>query len=161
MEYCRRCARIYRALWDKNAVTPQPFEQPDLPIGYREVFSDCIRHADPAVGSYLSDILVLLQVHDARLRDAVAQTNEGFRRAVDEHSLIVYVFRLGEIYALMGNIFGFARGDEVFEEKKLTWENLQNAYSILNFEIDDIFIDERMNLQAFTKRRLERIEEQT
>ncbi|MHB1174483.1 MAG: hypothetical protein ACYCZJ_05110 [Sulfuriferula sp.] len=161
MEYCSRSARIYSALWERDGKTPLVFEHPDLPQGYREVFSNCIRHADPSVGSYLSNILVRLQVHDARLRDAIGETTKGLDRVVGKHTLIAYVLRLGELYALMGNLFGFARGEESFQAKSLTWEDFRNAYSILDLEVDEFVIDESMNLQAFTKRWIERAKSQT
>lgn len=66
MEYFTRCASIYETLWASEAAAPVAFTPPDLPAGYREVFSNCIRHADPTVGSYLSDILVRLQSINTR-----------------------------------------------------------------------------------------------
>ena len=157
MEYCSRCARIYDEMWNSNAPTAATVEVPTPPKDYREVFSNCIRHADPVVGDYLSNILVQLQVHHARLLDSVASSTRGHDRVVDRHTLIVYVFRLGELYSLMGNLFGFARGEEAFRSKRLTWDDFRSAYSILDFEIEELHIDELMNLEAFTKRRLERI----
>lgn len=48
MEYCSQSARALQALWEANG-QPQasPLNQPNLPAGYQEVFSNCIRHADP------------------------------------------------------------------------------------------------------------------
>ena len=120
------------------------------------MFSNCIRHADPEVGAYLSNILVRLQVHEARLRDAIGDSTSGIERVADKYSLLAYLLRVGEIYVLTGNLFAFARGEEVFRAKTLTWDDFRSAYSILDLEIDDFFIDEAMNLMAFTKRWLER-----
>lgn len=162
MEYCSQSASIYGALWGSNGQASQPLKYPDLPPDYREVFSNCIRHADAAVGSYLSNILVRLQVHDARLRDVVAQTgNAQDQVVVDKLTLIAYLYRLGELYALISKLFGFARGEEAFEAKSLDWEDFRSAYGILNIEIEDVVIDEQMNLRAFTMRALKRIEDQT
>lgn len=161
MEYCSRCARIYDAIWNSTVPTMAPVEVPVPPNDYREVFSNCIRHADPAVGSCLSNILVQLQVHEARLLDAVVLSTREHDRGVDRHTLIVYVFRLGELYSLIGNLFGFARGEEAFRSKSLTWDDLRSAYSILDFDIEEMHIDDVMNLEAFTKRRLERIRNQS
>lgn len=158
MEYCSRCARIYEAMWESEGQAVPPIERPDPPEDYREVFSNCTRYADPAVGSYLSNILVDLQVHETRLRNAIAETTKSHDHVVDRHTLIVYVFRLGELYALIGNMFGFARGEEVFQAKSLTWEDFRSAYGRLDIEIDELHINEGMNLQSFTKRRLERTE---
>lgn len=156
MEYCSQSARIYSALWKRDGEVQLVFEHPDLPQDYREVFSNCIRHADPSVGSYLSIILVRLQVHDARLREAIGETIKGHDRVVDKYTLIAYAMRLGELYVLMSNLFGFARGEESFQAKSLTWADFRSAYSILDIEVDELVIDESMNLQAFTKRWIER-----
>lgn len=156
MEYCAQSARILGVMWEHDDASDKAFEHLDLPEDYRDVFSNCIRHADPAVGSYLSNILVRLQVQEARLRDAVRETIKGNDRVVDKHNLIAYLLRLGEIYALLGNLFAFARGEEVFHEKQLGWDDMRSAYSLLGIEVDDFFIDERMNLELFTKRWLER-----
>lgn len=80
---------------------------------------------------------------------------------VNKHALIVYILRLGELHLLMTNFFGFARGEEAFQEKSLTWDSFRSAYTILDLEADKFFISESMNLQAFTKRWLERAENLT
>lgn len=160
MEYCSRSATIYIELWNLNGQMPAHIEYPSLPPDYREVFSNCVRHADSGVGSYLSGILVRLQVHDARLRDVVSQINEA-SDPVDRHTLIAYMYRLGELYALIGNLFGFARGEQPFEDRNLSWEDFRNAYGVLDIDIEDIFISEVMNLQAFTMRALKRSDDQT
>jgi hypothetical protein len=77
-------------------------------------------------------------------------------QGTDRYSLIAYLYRLGELYVLIGNLFGFARGEEPFHSKNLIWEDFRSAYNVLDLEVDDIFIDENMNLQAFTQRRLAR-----
>jgi hypothetical protein len=161
MEYFSRCAQIYEAIWNSTVPTTAPVEVPAPPNDYREVFSNCIRHGDPAVGSYLSNILVQLQVHEARLLDAVAPSTREHDPGVDRYALIGYVFRLGELYSLMGNLFGFARGEKEFRSKSLTWDDLRSAYKNLNFEIEEMYIDEVVNLEAFTKRRLDRIRKQS
>jgi hypothetical protein len=156
MGYCSRSASILSGLWDAHGDVAHSFKHPELPTDYREVFANCIRHADPAVGSSLSDILVRLQVHEARLHDALSQSFKDIDRTVDKHTLIAYMLRLGELYALIGHLFGFARDEEVFKEARLTWEDLRSAYSVLNFEFEDFYITDQMNLEAFTKRWLER-----
>lgn len=75
---------------------------------------------------------------------------------IDRHTLLAYVLRLGELYALLGGLFGFARSEESFKSKELTWDELQSAYRIMDLEIEDLYIDDKMNLEAFTMRWLER-----
>jgi hypothetical protein len=158
MEYCSQSANIYTRLWNSNGGTTEALEHPNLPQDYREVFGNCIRHADPAVGSYLSTILVRLQVHEARLRDIVAESALSNERLVDRYSLVSYLYRLGELYALLGELFGFARGEQLFRAKVLNWEAFRNAYSILGIDVEEIVINERMNLQEFTTRALKHAE---
>jgi hypothetical protein len=161
MEYCSRSAVILRGMWDQSHVKGVAPQLPSLPTDYREVFSNCIRHADPDVGSYLSNILVRLQVHEARLRDAIDDISDEGDHVLDRHSLLAYLLRLAELYVLAGNLFGFARGEELFRTKTLTWEEFRSAYSILKLEIDDFFIDDSMNLMAFTKRWLDQTQKST
>lgn len=152
MEYCSRCSGIYGALWDTDGHASTPIKYPYLPSDYREVFGNCIRYADPDVGTFLSDILVQLQIHEARLRDIVTQSDAAPADVVDRFALIAYIYRLGELYALVGKLFGFARGEEAFKVNPLVWEDFRNAYGILDLDIGDIHIDENMNLRAFTER---------
>lgn len=156
MEYCTQSARILEVMWEGSEANASVPQLPSLPQDYREVFSNCIRHADPDVGSYLSKILIRLQVHEARLRDAVGESARNTERVLDRHSLLVYLLRLGELYVLVGNLFGFARGEDIFSVKSFAWDDFRSAYSILDLEVDDFFIDDSMNLMAFTKRWIER-----
>lgn len=156
MEYCTQSARIYGAMWESVGAAVVVHEHPDFPKNYREVFSNCIRHADPAVGSYLSNILVRLQVHDARLRDAIAKTPRVHERVVDRPNLISYLMRLGELHSLIGNLFSFARGEDIFQEKPLTWSDFRTAYAIMELKTHHFYIDETTNLQALTNQWIER-----
>jgi uncharacterized short protein YbdD (DUF466 family) len=159
MQYFSQSARVLEGLWEANGYPPATrITHPDLPPGYREVFSNCIRHADPQVGTYLSNILVHLQVHDARLRDATANTTETGGSEPDRYSVIAYLYRLGQLYALVGKLFSFARGEESFDSKALNWEDFRNAFGVLEVELDDIYIDDKMNLFAFTQRILASID---
>lgn len=156
MEYFSRCAGIYASLWETDGQASTPINHPNLPQDYKEVFSKCIQYADPDVGTYLSEILVQLQIHEARLRDVVVQSGAAPAHVVDQYTLLAYVYRLGELYALVGKLFAFARGEEKFEVKPLVWEDFRNAYGVLDLHIGDIHIDEKMNLRAFTERAIKR-----
>lgn len=160
IEFFSRSADMYTGLWNTDGNVQQPLSHPDLPSDYREVFSNCIRHADPEVGSYLSTILVQLQVHDARMRDVISNSLHDHVHVIDKPTLIAYLYRLGELYALVANLFDFARGEESFRTENLDWGNFKNAFANLDVEYQDIFINEKMNLQAFTERTLKRAEEQ-
>jgi hypothetical protein len=155
MGYFDHSASIYTELWESNGRANTTLIQPELPEDCRDVFSNCIRHADATVGTYLSNILSRLQVHEARLQQIVAGSANGRDRVIDRLSLISYMYRLGELYALIGKQFDFARGEKPFEETSLTWENFRNAYSILGIHVGEIWVND-VNLEAFTRRAIER-----
>lgn len=159
MEYCVQCAAIYDELWAADGQANCQLEYPGLTSDYRDVFSNCIRYANPEVGSHLSKILVKLQVHEARLRDVVSQSKEAPALVTDRINLFSYMYRLGELHALAGNLFHFARGEKPFEAQPLNWEDFQNSYGILNLELSDLLIDEKINLKSFTQRAIARGEE--
>jgi hypothetical protein len=121
---------------------------PTPPEEYRSVFSECIRHARPEVGAALTRILVRMQVHDARLRDAAAHGS------VDMHTLIAYLYRLGELQARVNKLFDFSRDEAEFDGTPVNWDELKNAFQNLNIYVSDYHIDEKMNLEAFSKRAL-------
>lgn len=175
MGYLSESAGVFTLLWD----TPEPLEaavtSPELPPDYREVFSNCIRHADPVVGAYLSNILVQLQVHEARMRSACSPPPGTRTRIHGKHVLISYFYRLGELYALIANLFSFARGEEPFNARALEWADFKNAYGILEIDPEDITTagsddeyelieaghtdasaDDKKSLKAFTQRALMR-----
>ena len=149
LEYFRLGAPALLRGWEGNQ-EDYAGEKPKLPENYKEVFRECIRYAKPDVGDYLATILVRLQVHDSRLN----QFMENFH--LDKISLISYLYRLGELQALVNNLFGFARGEDKNLNPSLVWEDFHNAYMNLNFDIAEIYVDEDWNLEAFTKRRLSR-----
>ena len=155
MDYFAGCGKIYRGLWYTSGTIPQPLDWPELPVDYQAVFSNCIRYADPSVGDYLSGIIVRLQVHHARLREAVTPTSRRRRRIVDKHALIVYFFCLGELYTLSSNLFRFARGEAGFEERVMNLDDFRTAYNILDIDATAFSIDDEMNLWSFTKRKIE------
>ena len=69
---------------------------------------------------------------------------------------MIYLFRLGELQALVGKLFAFARNLEDFDSRPLIFEEFSNAYRNLNIDSEDIHIDERMNLEEFTNRAITR-----
>jgi len=156
VEYFKRSASVLVEGWESAGRKPLGKEAPGLPDSYKAVFEQCIRHADPNVGDYLSRILVQLQVHDARLRDFVKQFDDRDYINPDKHNLITYLYRLGELQALVNNLFEFARNDSEFDSSPMAWEDFHNAFGNLDIFIEDFHIDEDMNLEAFTKRAIKR-----
>lgn len=160
MDYFSQSAAAYKNQWDAGGTGGSPLPRPVLPTDYREVFGNCIRHADPRVGSYLSKIIVKLQVHEARLRDLLDQVGSSHIHVVDKPTLISYMCQLGELHALVGNLFGFARGQEDLPATPLTWDDFKNSFGILGIERDDVYVDKTWNLESFTKRAVERLKKE-
>ena len=156
IEYYKQSARTLSSLWSPSAANGAQIHLPSSPTDYRDVFSNCIRHAEPAVGTYLSNVLTLLQIHEARMKDAVGSFQTRGGAATNQSNLITYLMRLGELYALAANLFEFARGKSPFQDKQLAWEDLRQAFSLLDLEPDEFSIDEKVNLTAFTQRWLVR-----
>ena len=94
-----------------------------------------------------------LQLHEARLRTILEPDVEVITIVV-KPNLLTYFYRLGELHVLVSLLFGFARGQSEFVSPKLEWEDFRNAYGNMNIWPEDFFIDENMNLKAFTLRQL-------
>lgn len=68
----------------------------------------------------------------------------------------MYIYRLGELQALINKLFEFSRSLGDFDRDPLEWEDYRNAYSNLDFWIEDYSVNEDMNLTAFTQRAIKR-----
>lgn len=139
---------------DQNISAPQPsFELPAPPEGYREIFSRCISLAEHDVAEHLSRILMRMQIHNARITSLVDELRPESRTVVLKQNIITYLYRLGELQALTGQVFNYARGLEPFKRESLTWEDFTNAYNNL-----DIWVEEIEDLEGFTRRAIKRAE---
>jgi hypothetical protein len=70
------------------------------------------------------------------------------------HTLIAYLYRLGELQARVNKLFDFSRDEAEFDGTPVNWDELKNAFQNLNIYVSDYHIDEKMNLEAFSKRAL-------
>jgi hypothetical protein len=129
---------------------------PKLPVSYVETFRQCIEQAEPEVGEYLANILVDLQIHHSRMTELHETLNTSGRTLLFKSNLMSYIYCLGKLYALVGKVFPFARGQAVFDTSALVWEDYRNAYSLLDLEIEDI-----EGLAEFTNRAIERASKAT
>lgn len=154
ISYFRASARVFEKSWDSDGQGLNDIAAPQLPEGYKSIFADCIRHASPEVGHYLSNVLVRLQIHDARVRALLHADEEFDAHIVFKDNLLTYLYRLGELQALVAILFAFARGESEFKNPRLEWEDFRNAYGNLNLWVDDFVIDESRNLKAFTERQI-------
>ncbi|MDQ7733358.1 hypothetical protein QT231_11665 [Halomonas sp. SpR1] len=156
VSYFKESASVFITGWELPVDQNQDIVLPVLPREYKVVFGNCIKHSEPDVGEYLSDILVKLQVHDARIRDFIIRARDETNVSPEKHNLISYLYRLGELYALVGKLFDYARSLQEFDASPLEWEDFRNAYFNLEIWSDEIRIDDQMNLEAFTKRTIDR-----
>ncbi|MDZ4298790.1 MAG: hypothetical protein U0998_06005 [Moraxellaceae bacterium] len=149
--YFIESAAVFKLGWSARHGERPNFVSPSLPNGYKEVFRDCIRHAEPEVGEFLALILMRMQVHDARLRGYIGEDNSEGSFSPQRHNLISYFYRIAELQALVGKLFEYARGLEPFDPSALKWEDFRNAYGNLNIWQDQYKFGEHENLEEFTK----------
>lgn len=126
---------------------PEAPSIPELPRSYAEVFTNCIRHAQPEVGEYLSNILRLLQIHHTRMNEFSA----SFNTVTNSSYHLSCLYSLGELGALVNNLFDFARSESNFHNPELTWESFDTAFRTLNISPEN-----HVELETHTKRALAR-----
>lgn len=125
-----------------DAADPEIIPIPELPRSYAEVFTNCIRHARPEVGEYLSNILKLLQIHHTRMDEF----STSFNSVVNSSYHLSCLYSLGELGALVNNLFDFARSESNFHNPKLTWESFDTAFRTLNISLEN-----HVELETYTK----------
>lgn len=154
--YFEQSAKVLKDSWSLDRTKKIDCEAPKPPKGYKTVFKECIRFAEPQVGEFLAQILVWLQVHDARLRGHVEQ--QGDRRYVNPSKLniLTYLVRLGELQAMVNKLFPYARSMGEFDGSPLGWKDYYTAYRQLNITIEKFRVSETSNLEADTMRHIEK-----
>ncbi len=157
IQYFKQSALVLIEAWEwaetpeGRSGTPLAAVFPELPEGYKETFSRCIEAAEADVGDYLAYILMRLQVHHARLGTLRDSSEPGSRTILVRENIKSYLYRLGELQALINKLFGFARGLEPFDGSDLVWEDFRNAYANL-----DVWTSDIGDLVGFTERALAR-----
>ncbi|EGR0102344.1 hypothetical protein ACA876_004132 [Vibrio vulnificus] len=116
---------------------------PMLPESYAGIFKDCIRYANPEVNDYLAKILMLLQIHHARMGALPSSKTSASFKAL--------LYKQTQLHLLINHLFDFARGECEFTEFELTWERFENAY--YSYGIDSEYIED---LEGYTKRAIAR-----
>lgn len=154
--YLASSAAVFKAGWEAKRGEEIGVAVPMPPPGFRDVFRECIRYAEPDVGDFLARMLVRLQVHSARLEVYVAQQRDDTWVSPDKLNIIYYLYRLGELQAMVNKLFPYARSMAAFDSDALDWEDFNNAYGNLDVWVDEYYIDGQSNLEAVTKRSLER-----
>ncbi|PMM09085.1 hypothetical protein BCT62_14245 [Vibrio splendidus] len=121
-------------------------EIPNLPGSYAGIFKDCIRYANPEVNEYLAKILMLLQIHYARMGALPNSRTPTTLRAL--------LYKQVQLHLLIDHLFDFARGEcefSEFSEFELTWERFKDVY--YSYGIDSKYIE---HLEDYTKRTIAR-----
>lgn len=155
--YCKVSSSLLREAWSYLDRDPEShpvglsLPVPDIPSEVKETFSRCIENAELDIGEYLAYFLMRLQVHHSRLRDLHSSIVAASRTVVVHENLRTYIYRLGELQALINRLFEFARGLKPFDGSPIQWDELVNAYHNL-----EIWIDEIEDLDGFSRRALER-----
>lgn len=151
--YLKDSADVHMAAWN-NA--PQ-VAFPSAPSQYKNVFANCIRHADSDTGeqlsALLSEILIWLQIHAARLERFIAQPTHTVTmkqiNALDGLRLV------GELHAKVSKLFKFARGIGELDSRPLVWGDFEASYTILGLHFEDLVVD-GFSLESKTKLHIEK-----
>jgi len=141
-DYFLSSSAIYKEAWDRIQQSKDLKVQlnnsiPKLPESYKDTFSHCIKFADPDVGNYLVNILMLLQIHNSRLQDYAKCFKEGSTSIILHGNIISHLYKMAELKALMDKIFGYSRGLQEFDSSNLVFNDFYNAYGILGIRIHD------------------------
>lgn len=149
-DYFSACASLLEEAWRLGGEDRSKLVVPELPESYKEVFGNCIRYSESDVGDYLTNILVNLQINHSRLKAFSDRLS-----ASDKINIITYVYRLGELQALVNRLFPYARNMQKFDAGHLEWEDFRNAYSNFFTFYEDFSVDEKNNLVSLTLRKIE------
>jgi len=147
--YLNGSAAVLMTAWNG---TPQ-VAIPPVPLQYRDVFSNCIRHADSSTGEKLADILVWLQVHTARLQLFLA--NPAHTQAMMRINVLENLRLVGELQAKVNRMFGFARGMDELDSGPLEWEDYKTAYANLGLNMQNLVVG-KFSLESLTKAHIEK-----
>ena len=150
--YFHDCSNILLRGWrTTSGERPSSMALPTPPKDYRDVFRDCIRHASPPIGAYLSQMLVLMQIQEARLLSYVYQDASDAYFSPQKHNLIYHFRLLGEIQAITNKLFPFARSMADFDVSSLSWDDFHTAYANLEIPEEEIILQGQLNLESITK----------
>jgi len=145
-EYLEECTAILNRAFNKKLDSAEN-KLPSMPLNFRDVFKECIKHGDPETTEYLAKILNKLQVHRARFSDVDTFQISGPH--MNRHDYYFRYYDTGELLAMLGRVFPFARAEEGLDTSKLQYGEFITAYRSSKV---DSGIEE--DLFKFTKDRL-------
>lgn len=108
----------------------------ELPDFYREVFRDCIESADQATGEYLSGIINRLQIHNSRLRTISKNPPIEIQESVELKKIKSHMCDVAEIYAMVANLYPYARGQGNYDNEWLTKDEIVCAFRAMSVSPD-------------------------
>lgn len=146
--YFEKSAEVYRRAWVAGTEDSQRLNSPDLPEGYEEIFKDCIRHALPEVGDYLSVLLANLQIHHSRMSNIGEQIRDAHITGPNRPYILSCLCRLGELQALVDQMFEFARNTEKFRFTNLAYDDFETAFAVMHVRIEDFYLDDTRHLAS-------------
>lgn len=150
--YLKESATVHMRAWN-NA---QQIAFPSAPSQYRDVFANCIRHADFDTGEQLSvllsEILMWLQVHAARQERFIAEP--AHTTAMRKINTLDGLRLVGELQSRVNKLFDFARGVGELDSRPLTWDDYKTSYSNLGLVIENLVVGD-FSLEGKTNRYIE------
>ena len=151
--YLKSSAQARMAAWNS---APQA-TYPSSPSQYKDVFANCIRHADSDTGEQLSallaEIMMWLQVHAARLEASIA--NPAHTAAMKQINALEGLLLVGELQAKVNRLFNFARGLGELDSRPLAWDDYKTAYFNLSLPLESLVVG-GFSLESMTRRRIEK-----
>jgi len=151
--YLKNSAHVRMAAW--NSATQST--SPSSPSQYKDVFTNCIRHADSDTGEQLStllaEIMMWLQVHAARLEASIA--NPARTTTMKQINALEGLLLVGELQAKVNRLFDFARGIDGLDSRPLAWDDYKTAYLNLDLPLESLVVG-ALSLEGMTRRRIEK-----
>jgi hypothetical protein len=131
---------LVEALQNISSNAPQSIalNSPTAPAEYKSIFSECISSAESDVAEYLAHIINKLQVHQSRLQSVAAEVSKNNGRVLSQANIKTYLVCLGELQAMVNNLFDFSRGDGPIKANALTWSDYHSAYFNLGHLLDRV-----------------------
>ncbi len=142
-KYCRESMVLFMEAWRRasddadRCDTALKAATPLLPEGYREIFRECIKAAEPKVGDRLSYILMLLQIHHSRMTGLAEEFTDN-EKLIIPRNIVNYVYGIAKIQALINKTYEYARGTGPFDDGLLVWEDFQSVLWLADVEINEI-----------------------
>jgi hypothetical protein len=153
--YFRSCAQVLIEAWPR-VIEHENYRRgalvslvPDTPNDYKEIFRDCIRHAEPEVGERLALILSKMQIHRARITGYADMFKPDSDLMPTLGNALNYFYDLAELQALVSKLFPYAREKEEFGSALPKVLDIEGAYQ--NF---GMFEEDYTGLLDYTRRRL-------